>query len=62
MSSCIMCKKALRKGDLVGRTTTNQFVHAGFQEDGSFCESGGVASGWWDGETYVAINWDAYGV
>lgn len=55
--TCGICDKPILPGQLIGETTDGQYVHAGFQDDGSFCETGGIASGYWDGNKKVPIDW-----
>jgi hypothetical protein len=47
-------------GGLVAEDAERNLLHAGFQEDGSFCVTGALASGWWDGEKKVPIDWSQY--
>lgn len=53
---CLYCQKPLLPGQLVAEDIQGRFIHAGFQEDGSFCETGGVASGYWDGTKKVPLS------
>lgn len=50
---CAICQQPLHDGQLIGCDINGHYIHAGFQDNGAFCETGGVACGWWNGTTLV---------